>query len=135
MGLWNRIQSIGSGIKRGIKRGAKWAWDHRQGIGKVISTGLDVASTLGVPYADKINKVVKTISNVDSTITDSLNKESKKLKSKDNFEPIRSKYNQLSSERKSQDQSTTNSQPGAYSLSTKFSGGTKEGSRVNSWKH
>lgn len=124
MCLWtsfkSKVSDIGSSIKRGIKQAGKWAWDHREGIGKAIGAGLDVASSLGVPGANIASKVVKGISNVGKALGE--DKFSKGLDTT------------LKKKNKPED---NNSQPslGGYSLNTRGSGGTKEGFRVNSWKH
>ena len=116
----NTISNIGNGIKRGVKQAGKWTWDHREGIGKVIGAGLDVASSLGVPGANIASKVVKGVSNVGKALG-----EDKFSKGIDTT---------LKKKNKSEDNNYQPSSAG-YSLSTRNNLGTKEGFRVNSWKH
>ena len=114
------MSNIGSGIKRGVKQAAKFAWDNRETIGKVVGAGLDAASTLGLPGANVASKIVHNISNVGKQLgeeqfskgLDSIlkNKKAKEIAQKES------------------------SQSSGYSLVTKGAGGTKEGKMFNSYR-
>ena len=126
MGLWSSlkqgISKFGSTIKRGIKQAAKFAYDHREGIGKAIGAGLDLASNLGVPGAGVASKVVKGLSKaVDNDFT-------KGIKEGGGFIDKNKKAI------KENESNTSSQQSGGYSLSTRGSGGTREGKMFNSYR-
>ena len=137
MGLWNAI-------KTGAKKFGKFVWDHREGIGKAIGAGLDVASTLGVPGANIASKIVHGVGNVSKSLGDdkfskglASGSRSKGESNGNDFDSLKAAYKKAKAERKNkQSESAPISQPssGGYSVSTRNSGGTKEGAMFNSYR-
>ena len=129
MGLWssfkNKLSSIGSGVKQGVKKFGNYVWNNRERIGKAIGAGLDVASALGVPGAGIASQVVKGIATVSKAVGD--DKFSNGIKS-----TMKKKDKGTTNDTNS---STNNTQPttsAGYSLNVKGSGGTRH-SRIYSW--
>ena len=135
MGFLNGLKKIGSSISQGVKKFGKYAWDHREGIGKGLATAADIAGYFGVPYADKASKAIRTITDISKKVgDDKLSKglESSLFKKDKSKSPDKDKSKSID---KTPLNNNQNPSSNGYSLNTRVSGGTKEGIRVNSWKH
>ena len=140
MTLWNKIKNVGNSIKRGVKQGARWAWNNREGIAKGISTVANVAGYFGVPYADKVTDVAHKFIDINKKATKAYNdsglkgilKTQREAQAKgESDEPnvkINIKPKLKSVESKS---SSTQSSPGGYSVNPRANGGTPESRRYN----
>ena len=136
MGLWTNIMNK-------AKKFGKFAWDNRESIGKLVGKGLNMAANSSNPLlsigANAINSGIKAASKhySDNNVLKGLVNGIKDDSNGDDFDSLKAAYKKAKADRKQKEQSREqfNQSNRGYSLNPRLNLGTKEGFRVNSWKH